>query len=902
MALSPGTRLGPYEVLAPLGAGGMGEVYRARDTRLGREAALKVLPDIFAKDAERMARFEREAQVLASLNHPNIATLYGIEESGETRALAMELVEGTTLAERISAGAIPIEEALPIAKQIAEALEYAHEKGIIHRDLKPANVKVTPEGVVKVLDFGLAKALDDEPAAGNINNSPTMSLAATRLGVILGTAGYMSPEQASGKPADKRSDIWSFGVLLWEMLAGKRLFHGETVSHTLADVLRAEIDWKPLPAETPAAIRDLLRRCLDRDGKARLRDIGEARIAIQKYLANPAAALSPVDSGPSAAPPSPRLRPAWAIAALATLALAALAVVHFREASPEPVAVRFQIPEPEKAYFGPRLALSPDGRRLAFTAAATGGRMMVWVRSLDTLEARALPGTDGDDLAALFWSPDSRFIGFWANGKLKKIEASGGPPQTLCDVSTAPGGTWNRDGVILFGRNTGGLWRVPADGGTPAPVTTLDTSRQEIFHTWPQFLPDGRHFIYIARSNQPENSAIYAGSLDSKDRKRLVGSSFSAAYAPSPNAEKGHLLFLREAALMAQPFDAGRLDLSGEAFPVAEQVGAVLSQAFFSVSGSGAVAYRKGVSGRSTHLLWFDRDGKSLGEVGPPGAFNDVALSPDGKRVAVSRFDLLSNNADIWLLDLARNGAATRFTFDPGIERDPVWSPDGTRLAFSSTRGGLPNVYQKSGTGAGSEEPLLQPGVSQRPKDWSRDGRFLLYVRDDPKTGADLWVLPLAGDRKPFPYLQTQFFESQGQFSPDGRFVAYISNESGRIEVFVQPFPASGGKWQISAGGGSQPRWRGDGKELFYLSADRRIMAVDVGTTSQFEARIPKALFQTRIVGSGLGLGLGETAYIFRYSVTADGKRFLINSEQAETGAASQPITVVLNWAAGLKH
>jgi serine/threonine protein kinase/WD40 repeat protein len=757
MALSSGTRLGPYEVLAPLGAGGMGEVYRARDTRLGREAALKVLPEIFAKDAERMARFEREAQVLASLNYPNIATLYGLEESGDTRALAMELVEGPTLAERIAAGAIPVEEAVPIAKQIAEALEYAHEKGIIHRDLKPANVKITPEGVVKVLDFGLAKALDDAPAAGSINNSPTMSLAATRLGVILGTAGYMSPEQASGKPADKRSDIWSFGVLLWEMLAGKRLFDGESVSHTLADVLRAEIDWKPLPAATPTVIRDLLRRCLDRDGKARLRDIGEARIAIQKYLANPAGALLSMDSGPSTAPPSPRLRTAWAIATLAALALA---VVHFREASPEPVAVRFQIPEPEKAHFGSRLALSPDGRRLAFTAAATGGRTQVWVRSLDTLESRALPGTDGDDLAALFWSPDSRFIGFWASGKLKKIEASGGPPQTLCDVSTTPGGTWNRDGVILFGSNAGGLSRVPAAGGTPAPVTTLDTSRQEVFHTWPQFLPDGRHFIYIARSNQPENSAIYAGSLDSKDRKRLVGSSFSAAYAPSPSPDKGHLLFLREATLMAQPFDAARLELSGEAFPVAEQVGAVLSQSFFSVSGNGVVAYRSGVSGRATHLLWFNRDGKSLGEVGPPGAYNDVALSSDGTRVAVSRADLQTTNPDIWLLDLARDGAATRFTFDPGIERDPVWSPDGTRLAFSSTRGGLSNVYQKLGTGAGSEEPLLQPGVSQRPKDWSHDGRFLLYVRDDPKTEADLWVLPLAGDRKPFPYLQTQFLES----------------------------------------------------------------------------------------------------------------------------------------------
>ena len=886
--MAAGTRLGPYEILSPLGAGGMGEVYRARDTTLGRDVALKILSPALAGDSQYMARFQREAQVLASLNHPNIAILHGLQESDGVRALVMELVEGPTLAERIRLGPIPLDEALPIARQIAEALETAHDRGIIHRDLKPANVKLTQDGAVKVLDFGLAKALDDETSASSAN-SPTITMAATRAGVILGTAAYMSPEQAKGKRVDRRAEIWAYGVVLYEMLAGRQMYSGETAAETLAFVMTRDPTFDALPAATPPAIRNLLRRCLERDPRRRLQAIGEARILLDEDQPfAPAAPAVPASSSRVA------LTAACAVALLAVLALVALSVVHFRETPPAAPVSRFIVPNPEKvAFFPNHPIISPDGRRLAFVASGEG-RQSIWVRPLDSVAAQPLAGTDGAILP--FWSADSRFVVFTAGSKLRKVDATGGPPQTLCDVQPfALGGTWSRDGTIVFGSNTG-LFRVSSAGGVATPLTKLDSSRQERGHDWPQFLPDDRHFIYMAASNQVENSAIYLASLDSPtDRKLLVRTTYNAVYAPPPNDERGrrrgHLLFMREGTLMAQPFDEKRLELAGEAFPVAEQVGLYLDLAFFSASNNGVLAYRGG-AGQITQLVWFDRAGKQLQTAGPPGDYESMALSPDETRVVVTKQE--GRNRDVWLIDLARRGIS-RFTFHEAADQNPVWSPDGARIAFTSLRDGPASLYRKVSSGAGQDELLLKsPALNMFPDDWSRDGRYLLYTAIDAKSGFDILALPMDGDRKPIPFLQTQFREWQGQFSPDGKFVAYTSDESGRPEIYVQTFPASGAKWMISSGGGTQPRWRRDGRELFYLSLGRSLMAVEVKTARGLEAAIPKPLFQTRISGSMFSVSGAS-----RYAASADGQRFLINCASEE--AASAPITLVLNWAAGAK-
>ncbi len=858
----------------------MGEVYRALDTKLGRDVAIKIIPEIFARDADRMMRFAREARVLASLNHPHIAAIYGVEE----RALVMELVEGPTLAERIAQGPVPLEEALPIARQIAEALEYAHEKGVVHRDLKPANIKLTADGQAKVLDFGLAKALSSEPAPGESSaDSPTLTMRATQAGIIMGTAAYMSPEQARGKTVDKRADIWAFGVVLYEMLTGAQLFEGETVSDTLAHVLTKEPDWDRAPAKT----RRLLRDCLEKDPKQRLRDIGDGWRLLEE---------------PPAEHPHHSALPWAALAAVAILAALGLAVVHFRETPPQPVPVRFQIPAPDKTTFDGGMALSPDGRRLAFIATGPDGRRMVWVRSLDSLAAQALPGTERAAFNP-FWSPDSRFLGFAVQGMLKKVEATGGPPQTLCEIpGTIIGGSWSRDGVIVFGAPNSGLFRVSQAGGVATQFTKPDASLGETGHLRPWFLPDGRRFLYLTRNRNVEDDAIYLAALDGKARKRLVDARQAADYSPpAAGSENGHLLFLRDSTLMAQALDPKRFELAGDSFPVAEQVGSFLALGFFSVSANGVLAYRSGSSGSNSQLVWFDRGGKSLGTLGQPADYlGGLALSPDGKRVAVSEVDQ-AGKSDVWLLDVAR-GVHTRFTFD-ALSTRPTWSPDGMRLVFNSTRGGSPNIYQKDSSGSGNEELLLK---SAFPEDWSPDGRYLLYNFSDPKIGnRDLWVLPdPAGppeNHKPIPYLQTPFSKGQGQFSPDGHWIAYTSDESGpsQYQVYVQSFPAGAGKFQVSTGtGGTQPRWRRDGKEIFYLAADGKLMAVETQTAPTFEAGAPRALFDPQI-----SRGRMPAWVYYRYDVTADGKRFLVSSGPAALeSSASAPITVVVNWLAALKR
>jgi serine/threonine protein kinase len=893
--MTPGDKLGPYEILAPIGAGGMGEVYRAHDTKLKRDVALKVLPEAFANDPARMARFQREAEVLASLNHPNIAHLYGIEE----QALVMELVEGETLP-----CPLPVETALHYARQIAEALEYAHERGVIHRDLKPANIKITPEGVVKLLDFGLAKAVEDPAAApDDPGNSPTLTLGHTRAGVILGTAAYMSPEQAHGKTADRRSDIFSFGAVLYEMLAGKQAFAGESAGDTLASVLKLDPDWNALPISTPASIRKLVQRCLIKDRKQRLQAIGEARIALeQPDRDEPAPATAPLQSQLGWA--------SWAVAALATMVALGLAVLHFREkppASPEPV--RFLISAPEKSTLSGIPVVSPDGRWVAFIARGQDGRSLLWVRSLGSLDARPLAGVEGvtdDNYPNTFWSPDSRFLAFPVQGKLKKIAAAGGPPQTVCDIPYGwGGGAWTRDGVIVFGglgSFRGPLMRVPDAGGAASPLTALDESSREISHAGPAFLPDGHHFLYWRISaSRPENSGIYLGSLDAKPEQKsskpLVAANSFPVYAPSsdPNAPNlGHVLFEREGSLMAQPFDDRRLALAGEAEPVAGGPDNTLQ---YSVSTTGVLAYRV-LGGQRNLWTWFDREGKFLDTSGDfPSYHEGLNLSPDGTRVAGTA----STPGEIWLYEFA-SGRSTRFTSDRARHGYSVWSPDGSRIVFSSDRDGNNNLYERDSSGAANEVELLKSIENKIAYDWSREG-FLLYAVVTRQGRKDsLWMLPLSPDGKPSGppklYLNTGSFVHQARFSPDGRWVANTSDESGTMEVYVRPFPdASKGKYPISKGGGNQPRWRRDGKELFYMSGSKT-MSVEVtsgaASSGVFKAGIP----QTLSVPSASTLTMVRA---HQYDVSADGQRFLIRRTSPESSAANPPITVVLNWQAGLK-
>jgi eukaryotic-like serine/threonine-protein kinase len=905
MSVASGTKLGHYEITSPLGAGGMGEVYRARDTKLGRDVALKVLPPVFARDAQRMARFEREAKVLASLNHPNIATIFGVEESGSTPALVMELVEGPTLADRIRQGPIPTEEALRIAKQICDALEYAHEHGIVHRDLKPANVKVTNDDTAKVLDFGLAKAMEDDIASIDISTSPTLSRMATQAGVLLGTAAYMSPEQAKGKPVDRRTDIWAFACVLYEMLTAKNTFAGESVTDTLASVIKEEPDWSLLPSQTPTRVRLLLQRCMQKDPKQRLRDIGDARISIDEVLAG---APEPSFAAPVAvAEPLWRRVLPWALFGAALAVLLVLGFLHFR---PNPTVintVRFQIPLPEKAMLGPAgsFALSPDGRQFAFFATGTDGLQRLWLRPFDSLEARPIPGSEstGSDPPPFFWSPDSQSVAFDAVGKLKKITVSGGEAQTLCELSgSAIGGSWSRDGVILFGEDPGVITRVSANGGPASPVTTLDASRGDISHVFPTLLPDGRHFLYLRLFRQPENSGIYIGSLDAKpeeqDPKRLLATAYESIYVPSLGSAVGHILFMRDGALFAQPFDVSRLELFGDPSKIAEQVGTYREFGFFSASTNGMLAYRTSGSTGTVQLTWFDREGKVVGTVGDRSLYGILSVSPDGKNAVVSRRDIQTGKYAIWLYDFAR-GTSSRFTFGSASAGSPIWSGDGNNIFFASDANGQYDLYEKPANGTKDEELVFTSSDAKFPTSVSRDGHFLMYLSQDAKASSKygLWVLPLQGDRKPFPFLQTEFHETDGHFSPDGHFVAYRSDESGHFEIYVQTFSpdsdgaqaTTGGKWQISNGGGTRPSWSPNGKELYYVTPDGKVMEVPVTLNPTFQAGTPEFLFQ---VPPQPGRWTGM--------YTADGKHFLF--PVPEDQSAQAPFTVILNWQAGLKQ
>jgi Tol biopolymer transport system component len=890
MPLDPGTHLGPYEILSKLGEGGMGEVYRARDPRLGRDVAIKVSAQKFNE------RFEREAKVVASLNHPNICALYDIGPN----YIVMELVEGEE-----PKGPMPLEEALAICRQVAAALEAAHEKGIVHRDLKPANIKVTPAGVVKVLDFGLAKISGLTPASGNPEESPTISMHATQAGVILGTAGYMAPEQAKGKPADKRADIWAFGVVMHELLTGQRLFLGETVTDTLAAVVLSE----PKLADVPSEVRRLLKRCLEKDPQKRLRDIGDATALLEEAPAQMPA--------PATAPSQSRFGMlGWIAAAVAVLAAGVLAFVHFRETPPVTEPVRFTAALPENVNFTiiGLFTLSPDGRKLAFSAAGADGVPRIWIRSLDSLTAQPLPGTEtGPSLASLFWSPDSRFIAYQADGKLKKIDTAGGPPVALCDApDQVVGGSWNRDSVILF-RKDGALMRVSAAGGTPSAVIP---AAQGNSYAFPEFLPDGRHFLYLRGLPKPGDTGFYVGSLDVKPEQqstqRLMDAAFQPVYVPSSDSGVGHIVILRDGTLLAQPFDAGRLQLAGEAIPIAEQVSSIQGLGYFSASDNGALAYRTGAmrgAGLSLQLSWFDRTGKATLTAAEPSRSSTVKVSPDGKRAAVIRSDPQSNNYDIWIVDLA-TGGSNRLTFDPAVDGNALWSPDGSQIIWQSQRGGGWGVYRKASNGSGNEELLYKSTASGTfaLTDWTRDGRFVLFQASNPPAKTDIFALPVgpgtSADRQPIPVIHTPAGELGGYVSPDGKWIAYISDESGRQEIYVQAFnsgakagsaPVSG-KWMVSKGTLGMARWRSDSKELVFISADGAVMSVDVIPGLAFQASQPKQLFQ--LPSNVLAIG-GRTPGA-RMDSSHDLQRFLVTVPAQNN--SRQEFTMVLNWQAGLKH
>ena len=866
----------------------MGEVYRSKDTRLDRIVAIKVLPSELSTPELRQ-RFEQEARAISNLSHPNICALYDIGHQDGVDFLVLEYLEGETLESRLRRGPLPIEQIVRYASEIADALHKAHRRGITHRDLKPGNIMLTKSGA-KLLDFGLAKLrTPPTPVAAGLTEMTAENTKLTADGVLLGTFQYMTPEQLEGTETDDRTDIFALGCVMYEMATGRAAFNGKTKASLIAAILASEppliTSLQPL---TPTALERVVKTCLAKDPDERFQSAHDVKLEL-KWIAEggsqagvPASVVARHES---------RERIAWATALVFLALLAALIVAYFRRPMAESRPLRSFILPPEKTTFvttglqsGP-VAVSPDGQRLAFTAADSSGKHLLWVRPLDSLSAQPLAGTEGASFP--FWSPDSRYVGFFAGEKLKKVDGAGGPVFTLCDAPNGRGGSWSRDGIIVFTPATyAPLLRVSDAGGATTPATKLDESRSEATHRWPYFLPDGRHFLYLARSTVPSGSqqAIYVGALDSPEKKMILDAESNAAYSPP-----GYLIFWRDGNLMAQRFDAKRLELTGSASPIAEDVQYIWnrSEAIFSLSQNGILTYQGGNVGGMTRLVWHDRSGKQLGLVGDPDFLFGPRLSPDGRRLAVTVYARRNRAPSIWLYELSR-GVRTRFTFDVAAAGNPVWSPDGSRVVFASARNRQNNLYIKPSSGTSDEELLLGGEEDKTPRSWSSDGRFIAYEQLDLKGKHTIWILPLTGDRKPFPFRQTQFDEGGPQFSPDGRWIAYHSDESGTYEVYIAPFPGPGGKFQVSTGGGITPSWRRDGEELFFLTLDGELMAIDVKSKgSTLETGAVRQLFQThRVTVSGP-----------QYDFPANAARFIVAS--AGEGDSS-PITLVVNWTAAL--
>jgi len=873
MAITPGTRIGAYEVTSQLGEGGMGVVYRARDTKLLRDAALKVLPEHFADDPNRLSMLQREAQLLASLNHPNIAQIYGLEQVGNTGCIVMELVEGETLSDKLKNGPLRFDEALEIAKQIADALAAAHERGIVHRDLKPANIKLTPNGTVKVLDFGLAKVLNSPTEKTDVSMMPT-KVSGSITGGIVGTVGYMSPEQARGKEVDARTDIWAFGCVLFEMLTARLAFEAETATDMIAKIVTAEPDLNLLPPSTPASIRLLLSATLNKNVHQRLQHIGDTRLFLdRKMLAGAEATASVLHDKPK---PSPVLLSALAAAVVAAVVLG---VLYLRTAAPVAASeMRFELGLPEMTN---AVTVSPDGQRVAYSTTTDGTRAL-WIRRIASETAQRLTGTD--NVNGGVWAPDSQRIAFIADGKLRKVDINSGAVQVICDL---PGGqtrglSWNRDGVILIARADNVIIRVSDTTGEIKPVTTLDQSKKETILALPTFLPDGNHFVYAIVSTVPDNAGIFVGSLDGQTKKRLLP--LGPRLEGIAYASQGYLI-LSTGAVTAQRFDAKALALLGQPISISDG-------ALFSVSDNGLMVYRKPAAvPAARQLTWFDRNGKQTGQLGAGGNYGDVQISPNGERVAL---DITDPNAprDIWVMDVAR-AVLSRVTLEMTDDWNPAWSADGNRLVFASAGGTGTHIHTKSYTGAGSEDLVFESNDNEIPVDWSPNGRYIPFSRQKKGGGVDLWVLDTT-EKKASPFIESRFDKAQSKISPDGRFIAYTTNDSGMYQIVVQSFPdPTGGKWQITSQGGIEPKWRRDGRELYYLALDGKLMAVSIKGEKEIGAGTPMALFDTPLT-----IQRGQLPRTHRYDVAPDG-RFLLAVPKAT--AAAPPIVAVMNWTAGLE-
>jgi len=876
MALSSGKKLGPYEIVSALGVGGMGEVYRARDTRLGRDVAIKVLPEAVSSNPDLKERFEREARTISALSHPHICHLYDVGSHDGTDYLVMELLEGESLERRLEKGPLPLAQALQCGIEIAEALEKAHKNGIVHRDLKPGNVMLTKSGA-KLLDFGLAKPVQGFAAMAS-GSVATMSRPLTREGKIVGTFQYMAPEQVQGQDADARTDIFALGAVLYEMLTGKRAFAGKSQISVMSAILEKEPE--PVSAVlplTPPALDHLIQRAMAKDPEERWHSAADLKAEL-KWIAEGGSQVGVAETVYAGRMRWARL--VWPLAALLLLAVICGGAVWWFGARQTPRAMYFNSSVPFPAN---DIALSPDGRLLALVAYSDqANRYVIWTHEVGGRSAAAVPGTE--DASHPLWSPDGRSIGFFAQGKLKKVDAfSGRSPRVLCDAPNGRGGAWNRDGVILFSPEVfGGLYRVSSAGGAPIQVTTPDASRSETSHRWPVFLPDGKHFLYLAAnfSGQFDKNVILLSSLDSSEKRTIVSSDSNAAYA-----EPGYLLYRRDNALVAQRFDPRTYALSGEPRTISDgvQYFPQTDLALFGVAGNRTLVVQTGKGAAKSQLIWFDRSGKQLSTLGQPGFLADPRLSPDERRVAFQQTESDGRHVDIWIHDLV-NDASARLTFGPGLDELPVWSPEAKRIAYSANHNLNYGLYQKSADGSGSEQEMAKSTGAYRQGfwDWSRDGQYLLVWKN-----GELWYLSRS-DLQLKPLFQGNWIVRNAQFSPDGKLIAYSSNEAGNWEIYVSPFPAANSKWQVSRGSGEEPRWRRDGKELFYLSAEGKMMAVSVKTSPNFESGTPLALFQTHLRQS---ISAND---LISYDVSADGRRFLINTKVDEPNAA--PLAVVLNW------